>query len=181
MHDIMVDIESLGTRHDAVILSIGAVKFDGREVIDKFYTKIDPVDCMKRGLTVSVDSVAWWMNQPDEVRLDMFDKTSALPSLENALKTFSDWCGWDSDYIWARGSDFDFPILANAFRSVGVTCPWDYAQVRDLRTLETAASPFYVQPFRGGGYTDHHALHDAEYQAECAIAAFKALDKSKKI
>jgi DNA polymerase III epsilon subunit-like protein len=35
--NVMVDLETMSTRSNAAICSIGAVKFEGKEILDKFY------------------------------------------------------------------------------------------------------------------------------------------------
>ena len=180
MYDIMADLELLSVLPNAVILSIGAVAFDEEGIINTngFYAKVDPVDCMKQGLEVDAETVAWWMQQPDELRLDMFGRDtfrSGLP-LREALSNFSDWLGLNGDgTIWVRGPDCDITILANAYRTVDMEIPWDFWCTRDLRTLEDAAwmGDSYFRPDRSS--PKHHALHDAVYQAQCAVAAMKAL------
>jgi len=66
-HDIMIDLETLGTTADSVILSIGAVRFnldtscvfDG--LGDTFYQVITIDDQSKRH--ISGYTLAWWMGQ----------------------------------------------------------------------------------------------------------------------
>ena len=44
---VMLDIETLGKRHNAALLSIGATKFDPftDKIIDTFYVAADPESC----------------------------------------------------------------------------------------------------------------------------------------
>ena len=39
--NIMVDLETMSTRSNAAICSIGAVKFEGTEILDTFYCTVD--------------------------------------------------------------------------------------------------------------------------------------------
>ena len=43
MNRIMVDIETMGLPPDGLILSIGAVRFDGRGILDRFDMGIDGI------------------------------------------------------------------------------------------------------------------------------------------
>lgn len=71
---------------------------------------------------------------------------------------------------FARGTDFDPPILVSLFEDFSLPVPWKYNQVRDVRT--------YIDALSGGskGYLDewqkpdwfvpHHSLHDCIRDAE---------------
>lgn len=63
MSDIMVDLETLGTTADAVILSIGAVKFDlvsGQIDDEGFYASISVESSLNRKRRISEDTLLWW-------------------------------------------------------------------------------------------------------------------------
>ena len=68
MSNLMLDIETLGTGPNSVILSIGAVEFDETGVISKFYEAIDPESCTDWGLQIDARTVLWWMDQNDAAR-----------------------------------------------------------------------------------------------------------------
>ncbi|NQW82286.1 MAG: 3'-5' exoribonuclease, partial [Polaromonas sp.] len=62
----MVDLETLGTVADAVILSIGAVKFDlDSDAIDDdgFYASISIESNQETGRRIQEDTLIWWMGQ----------------------------------------------------------------------------------------------------------------------
>jgi hypothetical protein len=62
--DVMIDLETLATSTDAVVLTIGAVKFDpfGSDIkepaMDSFYVKIDIDSCDELGLVANDDTIA---------------------------------------------------------------------------------------------------------------------------
>ena len=47
---VMIDLETMSTRSNASICSIGAVKFEGSTILDKFYCTIDLKSCKDGGL-----------------------------------------------------------------------------------------------------------------------------------
>ena len=66
MKHIMIDVESLGTRADAVILSLGAVKFDltsGKIDDQGFYASISIDSNQELGRRIQEDTLLWWLKQ----------------------------------------------------------------------------------------------------------------------
>jgi DNA polymerase III epsilon subunit-like protein len=57
--NIMVDLETMSTRSHAAICSIGAVKFEGKEILDTFYCTIDLKTCKEAGMHISKDTIKW--------------------------------------------------------------------------------------------------------------------------
>jgi hypothetical protein len=66
------------------------------------------------------------------------------------------------------------PVLASAYRALGLREPWDYGRVRDTRTLFALAAELagWEKPRRE---TAHTALADAVAQAEDVRGAYAAL------
>lgn len=164
MDNAMVDLETLDNVPTSAILSIGAVKFDDTGTDeDEFYVNIDPRTCTKAGLTISPDTVMWWMQQSDSAR-KAFNNKDAL-SLQAALNKFTAWLG-GANQVWGNGATFDNPILANAYRAVGIEPPWKFWNDRCHRTLKNLY-PWVKAPAMG---TAHNALDDARNQAQHASA-----------
>ena len=111
MNYIMLDLGTLGTNSNAVIISISAVSFN-EQVTDKFYEIISLASVVNAGLEMDASTVMWWMKQGDEARAQ-FNSTKAI-SLEEGLIKFSQWIGKDAK-VWANGAAFDNLILSNAY------------------------------------------------------------------
>ena len=62
--------------------------------------------------------------------------------------------------MWSNGSVFDIVICENVFKRINKAIPWQYWQVRDVRT----AFDLGINPQRPP-VTAHHALEDAWNQA----------------
>lgn len=168
--NVMVDIETLGTGNDALILSIGAVKFVGDSIIDRFHVAINPADAQNYGLKIDAATVMWWMSpERDEARKQLVacDKVD----LYEALAGFAEWYGTESLPTWGNGATFDNVILRNAFTKARVECPWKFWHDRCYRTFK-CEHPIPAEPRQG---THHNALDDAEYQANHLIKIWEML------
>lgn len=165
---IMVDIETMSTRSNAAICSIGAVKFtieDG--IVDTFYVTVDPVSCKNLGLHFSKDTVAWWKEQNKEALKELLKNN--IP-LHDALEAFSDWYGTKSKPTWGNGAAFDNVIIQNAYLVCDKPRPWKYPDDRCYRTMR-ALVDIPMDPFDG---TVHNALHDAIYQTKHLLKILKS-------
>ena len=169
MENVMVDLETLGTSSNSVILSIGAVEFDKTGLGREFYVVVDPQSCVDAGLKIDVPTVLWWMKQSDEAR-EAFDQPDRV-SLECALARFGGWFPHNAT-LWGNGAAFDNVVLANAYLAVGTQRPWYYHTDRCYRTLKN------LRPDIGGPALEgvaHNALFDAKWQALHAVALLNAL------
>jgi len=162
--DIMIDLETLATSTDAAILTIGAVKFDpfGSELkepaMESFYVKVDLDSCDRIGLVTNDDTIAWWASQSKEAQEAAFDPEGRI-QIEDAFQQLYKFC-WGAKRVWSNGSVFDIVICENVFKRINKAIPWQYWQVRDVRT----AFDLGINPQRPP-VTAHHALEDAWNQA----------------
>ncbi|EIQ01609.1 DNA polymerase III epsilon subunit-like 3'-5' exonuclease [Opitutaceae bacterium TAV1] len=173
MKDVMLDLETWDNRPGGVILSIGAVWFGGGRLGQSFYTRIDPQSSVAAGLSMGVDTVQWWMNQPEAARLEVLGPGVPLDVALGAFAVFlgvngrKDDCNRDVR-VWGNGADFDNAMLAEAFRVMRHPIPWAFWNSRCYRTAiegaphDDAAGTVAGVPHRG---THHNALDDAETQA----------------
>jgi len=160
MKHIMLDLETMGTNHNAAIVAIGAVQFsmpDG--FIDRFYRPISLQSSVDEGLEISPKTVLWWLKQSSEAR-ELFNSDAA--TLKAALHDFSSWIDDGSEYlIWGNGVDFDNSILANAYDKCRMETPWKFYNNRCYRTISEMHPDVKME--RIG--THHNAVNDAESQA----------------
>ena len=91
--DIMLDIETLSTRPEAVVLTLGAVKFDpwADEVNTEtgLYIRIDVDEQLTLNRHVQQDTVDWWGRQPQDVREEALgeqERTSLDASMDQLNK-----------------------------------------------------------------------------------------------
>ena len=159
----MLDLETLATSPDSVVLTFGAIKFNPFNsyvpMDDGLYCRINVDEQIALGRKVDDGTVAWWGTQSEEVReeaLGEYDRVS-LEDFTQQLNRFV----VGADRIWAQGPVFDIVILENLYRQLGKPAPWQYYAIRDSRTLLKA-----LGDTRKGGAMLHNALADAVSQAE---------------
>lgn len=190
---LSIDLETLGNRFDAPVLSIGAVAFclETGKLAETFYQEVN-IDSAIRSGHVSGDTLQWWMSQSEAARAIFKREVDAQNPrkmhLSSALQNFATWCRSRKDmiqYPWGNGSTFDITILDHAFAkgSVGLEPPWSqfYWNVRDMRTLVDAAEQiagFKKDSIKRDGL-HHNALDDAAHQAKVICAAWQALRGGK--
>ena len=173
--DVMADLETLGTNSFAVILSIGAVKFDpfgdpeAEDAYDTFHVYVDPASCVMHGLSMDTSTVMWWLAQSKESQT--YQTEAKRIGLPEALAEFSKWFGDKSLPLWGNGATFDNVILGNAYRACGMEQPWKFWDDRCYRTVKDLAPEIEIE--RLG--THHNAVHDAMSQARHLQFVYKKL------
>jgi hypothetical protein len=171
--DIMLDLETLGTRPGCIVLSIGAVAFDRHSggIISEFYRVIDPESCIRAGLTSDPQTIAWWVQQSDAARAIFATPRADIHHLGGVAGQFQSFAGELGNHVkvWSHGLTFDLPIWEAASRAVLVDVPWHHWNARDTRTVYdlTGFNPMSIT--REGTY--HNALDDARHQVRCLVAA----------
>lgn len=175
--DLMIDLETLGTRSDAVILSIGAVEFDifQNQLGSEFYVNIDTESCLTFGLTMDERTINWWKTQSNAAK-----NALAYPvpvSLMNGLMMLSEFMYGKKYCVWGNGPAFDNIILKNAFRAVNLKCPWLYRNDRCFRTIKSIHNTVFphvsIEVELEG--VKHNALYDAKVQAMYTLKVFELL------
>lgn len=171
MH-IMIDLETMGTRPGAPIVSIGAVRFDQNQIWDEYYVTVDLDSAVEGGGVMDAHTVLWWMNQSEAARAEL---TGEGQEIEPTLNDFRGWVDatchiYDFKGMWGNGANFDNVILAETYRRAGMAVPWPFWMDKCYRTVKGMYPD--VQLERVG--THHNALSDAKSQAEHLIRINKA-------
>ena len=164
----MIDIETISTQPDATIISIGAVHFnpDCSELGPTHYQKVN----WDQNRHISPATVHWWMQQSDEARTEFITQTNeanlheALSSLQQFVKR--------GQQVWGNGCMFDMGILENAYAQMELRVPWDFRNIRDVRTICELSNQ--ERPALPEGQS-HNALNDAIYQAKYVSAMWQEL------
>lgn len=160
MRNVMVDLETLDNKPTSLIVSIGAVKFADTISEDAFYRVVDIQSCIDLGLTISGDTIAWWMGQSEQAQAVFKAKGDPI------YQVLTDFAAWlpKGAKLWGNGAAFDNAILANAYRAAHIRQPWDFWNDRCFRTV-ASFSP--AKKVNNG--VAHNALDDARTQAEHLI------------
>ena len=176
MADIMLDLETLGTRPGCVILTLGAVKFDPYSLQEPgpgIYFRVDVDEQTALGREVQEDTLNWWISQADDIREEALGESErvSLDTLYRDLNRFL----VGANNIWAQGPLFDFAILENLYRQMGWPTPWQYWQIRDSRTLFGV----HGDPRVKGKAGLHNALEDCVSQATAVQQVYNKLGIEK--
>lgn len=164
MKHVMVDIEALGSKPPAVILSIGAVVFDLSGTHEEFYYRVDVGSSLLYGFHVDPATVQWWNGQDDKAKAAAFYCPGAAP-IHGVLDAFSSFVN-KSTYLWAKGPDYDCVFIAAAYERLGMPVPWSFRNNRDVRTI------LALSGVRQEVNADaHNALADAKSQADAVLRA----------
>lgn len=179
--NIMLDLETLSTRMNAAILSIGAVRFTADRIEDyTFYRAVTLDSNTSFGRHIDGATVAWWMAQDDAARSAAFADPAAV-HLSAALCDFATWLRGAATartgdvepvYLWGNGANFDVSILQSAYEGADLSVPWGFRDVRCLRTVRALAGASYIARPEVG--VAHNALDDARAQAMWLIDAWQA-------
>jgi len=160
---IMLDIETLGTGPDAVILSIGACSVATDQFGRPWVTYYDEIDPTQAGRVTDISTVIWWMEQSLK---GTTPPMCGIRPIEEILGDFNSWLHDDfirPIVVWCKGTDFDIKILTHAMKQHNIKPAWKYNNVRDCRTVfelfpvAKEAIPANENP--------HNALEDAIHQA----------------
>lgn len=170
--NIMIDLETLGTQHNAVILSIGAAMFDEAGISgDTFYVELDAEAQQKMGRTIDASTVKWWAAQRDEARM-LLTREGLAP--QRGLIMLDEWLSdipFKEREVWGNGATFDNVLLTSLIKDAGFNSMWPFWGDRCYRTLKNQHPN--VPLVRKG--THHNALDDAISQAEHAAAILRSV------
>lgn len=174
-HDVMLDIETLGTETNAVVLSIGAVKFrlDTRDnqytLADEsrsFYAVLDIEDQERRGRKRDPGTERWWKTQSYKARSVFTEEKEDVDGVLDALCNFFE----GVRRVWGNGNMFDNAIIQSLLDDYDKEYPVHYTGDLDVRTLTYVWNTVYgaikrtLRPkikFKG---VEHNALDDAKRQ-----------------
>lgn len=184
MSHVMLDIETLDVKASAVVLAIGAVKFEPGKLVDEppFYSLLDVDSQIAAGRTVDYGTLCWWM-QPEtaparEHLFQMSHVRTGLPSVKNTLTALKRFCE-NADGVWGNGASFDNVIITNLAQQFGVGTNvggglWPFWRDRCFRTLKSEFDP--EKRFEPEAKNNHIAVDDALNQAAWAAEILSHFD-----
>ena len=172
MKDLMIDLETLGTRVNAPIVAVGACFFDiNTGEIGKTF---EAVLVLRYG-RMDGDTLKWWLGQSEEARQKLVRGRSDPLKVYPAFVEFVA-AGGSDVRPWGNGASFDISMLEYTLaRVIERRPPWDFWNIRDCRTIKHIASDLKLQ-FTGERKGTHHsALDDAVFQAEWVSAYWRQI------
>lgn len=182
MNNLMIDLETMGKKPNAPIVSIGAVFFNPQsgELGPEFYAVVSLESAMESGAVPDGDTILWWMKQSAEARAaicidDVMPISDALSELDHFIVRNAD----NPKYmkVWGNGANFDNVILRGAFERAGQLCPWAFWNDHDVRTIVTLGRTIGFDPKRDMPFDGdmHNAQADARHQAKYVSATWQKL------
>lgn len=167
--NVMIDLETLGTGVDTMILTLAAVEFNlTTEHTSSFYFKVDIDSYKSYGNRFSLDAatLTWWMTEaPAEARLEAF--SGSRMSLETIMNNFIQWFSTRKQAkVWSHGSSFDISILSHTLSVLKMEIPWSFWNIRDTRTIYDVANINFKSVIGPQKFPVHHALGDCYRQIE---------------
>lgn len=181
--DVVVDIETLGTRPGDSIVQIAVVGFDrNREHYDGELLISVSVPLAKSEANATADTLAWWFLQNEEAKNCLLHGNQVssrvvdgevqmlavfmMAAEEEPIKS----CKW-----WGNSHSFDLVLLEAALSKVyKAGKPWDFRKERCYRTLEAETPKCFV---RERTTATHVAVNDAMYEAECLYYLLRSIPK----
>lgn len=180
---VMVDLETMGKKHNAPIVAIGAVVFDPAtgSIGESFYKVVCLESSVNWGAVIDPSTVIWWLKQSSEARSEIVND-DAIP-LQDALLQFREFVsdnvagGSKKAQVWGNGASFDNSILRSSYDCIAEDYPWEYWNDRDVRTMvelgqAISFDPKTTIPFEG---SRHNALADAIHQARYVSAIWQRI------
>jgi len=174
MKHIMIDIETMGTKPGAIILSVAAVEFDlstGKTGL-VFHQTIDPESSQKAGMKLDFDTVVWWIKQGKEAQKVIVENTGN--KLEKVLTKLADWIKDYCDenvYVWGNSARFDLGLLQAAYEVFEMDIPWNHYNELDVRTIASFGREIKDNmAFEG---VKHNPLDDCYHQIKYCSEIYK--------
>lgn len=172
MKHLMIDLETMSSRHNAIVVSIGLTAFDKTGVEPSGLRVVVARDPQREYMRdESADTMAWWQKQAPEAR-HVFEEPQA-PVME-ALVTVRGYIEAETDgpkavEVWGNGADFDLPIITSLFQDFKIAVPWKFYNHRCFRTLKNMMPKRYkIITGELKNPLKHDCLADARWQAEVA-------------
>jgi len=176
LNNLMIDIETLGTRPNAPVTTVGACFFDPMtgEIGAKFYRKVDMVDAMRFG-SADAETIRWWLQQDPAAQRELVKGADLLADVLRDLAKF--YAQGRDTSVWGNGPTFDITILEYAYyKCLGEKAPWPFWNVRDVRTVVQLAAGLVQKP---AAFTKdavaHNALDDCIFQVAYVSKMWQAL------
>lgn len=181
MANLMIDIETIGTAANTVVLSVGCCVFNKDGVHSKIEWTLDMEEQIKLGRKFDQDTLFFWMKQKDAAK-QAFDPKLPKTSLKDFFILFEKYIDDELAKLkekrdelrpWGNGANFDITIVEDLYRNQGPgkdAIPWKFWNIFCFRTFNHLTKAKDLVP-RNGIY--HNAADDAEFQALCVIAFWK--------
>lgn len=166
---IILDIETLSRRPDALVTEIAAIAFNRSDFVPIDHIELFPgfFPQILTGRHICPETVIFHQEQGTLItRLSDQAPANTLDSLADFIRRHT------PQHIWIQGPDFDRPIIEHLAIQNRRTLPWDYWRVRDSRTAWNLAFPGIKQDKR-----PHRSLLDCRATLNDLARSLITLDR----
>lgn len=185
MKSVMLDIETLSSRKDAMVISIGLAAFDDTKVIQTAGWALD----LGKLLPGHIDpkTVKWWAEQSAPAREYSF--TGKVDPLQAAMDITAFFKLYGGDELWANDPTFDCVILRNWWDEMNLrgprvgSFPSHYREERSMRTIKAEAGRMGhdLSAAWQNGHVAHNPVDDAAVQARAVMLARQMMTSGMKL
>ena len=192
----MLDIETFGTGPNAAVVSLGCCRFDPElgvvpTIINDdrdathpaehtLHVKFDLKDELFPG-DIDASTVLWWLQQSKEAQESITEGYRVTAPI--GLDYINNWVEEDrvtprERVLWSNGPTFDETIMRSMYNRNDKVFPFHYRSSSCFRTIKRLAMMRgweQVSAFEAFGLVEHHALHDALFQAHQVCEMYSAL------
>ena len=164
-----IDLETLSTSAEAVVLEIGAVLFDPAtlELGPEYHAEVEMRAADNRLRAIDSETWLWWgerMKEGADIP-GMHGGVSLWQGLQGLTEFFKGQELTEGFEMWAWGRDFDFGILRHAHDDAQLALPWRYSRQCDARSFCGQLG------IKREGPVMHQALADARQEAQAVMGA----------
>lgn len=186
--DIMIDIETLSTYKNAVVLEISAVEFNRKtgEIGEVFDKKLYVDEQLAAGRRIDEKTLYWWFKQSDDAK-DKVINNAVKTDIFDSLLEFSRFVSrcdnllYDDDNdrrtvkVWGNGSIFDIAIVESLYEQYydRERIPWKYWAVNDVRTI-VDLNPEVKKNCNFEG-TPHCAVDDCKHEIKYLVGTLNTI------
>lgn len=173
---LMLDLETMGNKSNAALISIGAVEFDINtgELGRQFYKRIDLQSAIDAGLIINGSTVYWWLQQNEKARMEVCKGGEDIMTVLYEFSVFLKSLG--EVEVWGNGLRFDVGLLEDAYVKAHYhEMPWNFRKERDVRTL-VAFAPEIKDNYPVIGI-EHNPVDDCIHQIGYCHLIWKKMHK----
>lgn len=178
MMHIMLDIETLGTGSNSLVLSIGAVEFNlAGDTFRQFQITLPVLEqIINPTVELDMDTIKWWKTQSEEAKKSLLNKKPSKTVKEGLIAFYDFIKTFENPVIWGNGCTFDNVIMRNLFKSFNLHFPTPYYADMDVRTIVQLADYEKVNKLTGKFTgTKHDAIADCLHQVKLVSNGYKLL------
>lgn len=159
MKRVMIDIETLGTRPDAIIAEVGIVVGEEGKIDFSLQMTLNWAEQEGLGRKIDVATLLWWTKAGRMATFkQLAERQTCVGALKKRLESIEFYLR-GADEVWANSPSFDLAVINNLFEQVGLLRV-NYKREMDFRTVRK------LHPGVAYDYPEdaHNALADAQAQ-----------------